>query len=135
VSDKTVESDFEEPKYLKSTLDGESRDRYFSKLERVLRGSFLYRKSDLTMDDLAKLTGISLHYSAQTINRKTGRNFYGYVNSLRVAEVMAALDDVSRAGKTILELAFDAGFNSKSSFIAHFKESTGVTPSGYRSRR
>ncbi len=135
MSDTAVESDSEEPKYSKSSLDGESMDRYFAKLEKAMRGSLLYRKNDLTMDDLAKLTGISRHYISQTINRKTGRNFYGYVNSLRVAEVMAALDDVSRSGKTILELAFDAGFNSKSSFIAHFKESTGVTPSGYRSRR
>jgi AraC-like DNA-binding protein len=135
VPDTAVESDSEEPKYSKSSLDGESMDRYFAKLERMMSGSFLYRKSDLTMDDLAKLTGISRHYISQTINRKTGRNFYGYVNSLRVAEVISALDDASRSGKTILELAFDAGFNSKSSFIAYFKESTGVTPSSYRSRR
>jgi len=53
------------------------------------------------------------------------------VNDYRIEEVKIKLANFKNQSFTILALAFDSGFNSKSSFNNIFKKSTGVTPSQY----
>lgn len=67
------------------------------------------------------------------LNRHAGKNFYEFINEYRVAAVcerLAAADD-----DTILNIAMDAGFSSKSTFNAIFKQFTGLTPTAYRRKR
>jgi AraC-like DNA-binding protein len=60
-------------------------------------------------------------------------NFFDYVNGLRVAEVQRSLQADASSGQSLLEVAFAAGFNSKSTFNAAFRKLTGSAPSAWRS--
>lgn len=104
----------------------------FERIERAVVGEGLYRRAHLTLADIASATLLTEREVSRAINSVGGRNFCDYINAFRVREVCAAMD----AGRTatILDLAFDAGFTSKSSFNAVFKRETGMTPSEYRRR-
>ena len=64
------------------------------------------------------------------INHGGDQSFSDFVNDLRIADIEKALSS-NMNGQSILEIAFNAGFNSKSSFNALFKRRTGLTPSQY----
>ena len=67
------------------------------------------------------------------INRRLGGNFWEYVNRHRIEAVRASLSDPAES-RAILELAYDAGFTSKSTFNTAFKRLVGETPSAFRRR-
>jgi AraC-like DNA-binding protein len=75
---------------------------------------------------------ISAHNLSEVINTQAGKNFYDFVNGYRVEAVMRRLRDPRYAHLTILALAEESGFNSKSTFNACFRRHTGLTPSQYR---
>ena len=91
-----------------------------------------YLDGDLTINDLARKTGIPRHYITEILNEKYGRNFFTFVNEYRIKEVISRITDPKYQHYTILAVAFDSGFNSKSTFNSFFKEYTGKTPSAYR---
>jgi len=67
---------------------------------------------------------------SQIINESKNINFYDYVNSYRISEAKDLLS--SNCDKTILEILYEVGFNSKSAFNTAFKKFTSVTPSKYK---
>ena len=87
---------------------------------------------ELTLTDLARQVGMSRNQLSQVINAGTGSNFYHFVNNYRVEEVKELIRKDAGKKYTLLALAEDAGFNSKSSFNDIFKRVTGLTPSRYR---
>jgi len=93
-----------------------------------------YLNPELTLDELAKELKVSRNVLSQIINNNIGENFYYFVNKYRVEEVKGYLSDSKKKHFTILSLAFDAGFNSKSAFNSIFKRVTGLSPSEYRNR-
>ena len=90
---------------------------------------------ELTLIDLAKQLAISRNQLSQVINTGVGHNFYNFINKFRVEEVKELIKKDAAKQYTILSLANDAGFNSKSSFNNIFKKMTGLTPSEYRKRQ
>jgi AraC-like DNA-binding protein len=90
-----------------------------------------YRKSDLSIDDLASKLKIHHNYLSQVINEREKKNFYEFVNHFRLEEFKKLLSEPKNRNYTLLALAFECGFNSKSSFNRYFKKSTGKTPSEY----
>ena len=91
----------------------------------------LYKKNDLTLQDLANRLDTHPNYLSQVINEMEHKNFYNYINSLRVKEFIRSASRGETKSYTLLALAFDSGFNSKSTFNKYFKESTGKSPSEY----
>ena len=69
---------------------------------------------------------------SQVINTSLGQNFYNLINSYRVEEAKQQLSASDKQNQTILAIAYDVGFNSKSVFNKAFKKFTGTTPSKYR---
>jgi AraC-like DNA-binding protein len=67
-----------------------------------------------------------------TINRNIGQHFFDFVNSYRINLAAEMLIDKDHQHKTILEILYEVGFNSKSSFYTAFKKHLKVTPSHYR---
>lgn len=119
-------------KYVKSTLDENKISSDFEKLKKLMEEKKLYKNIDLNLSDLADELNISNHNLSQTINLKTGENFYDFINSYRVEEVKKLLSDNESLKKfTILSLAYEAGFNSKATFNKFFKKSTGLTPTEF----
>jgi AraC-like DNA-binding protein len=91
----------------------------------------LYREPALTIGQVAKRSGYPEYLVSAVINRRFGGTFWDYINRLRVEAVRARLADRQDA-RTILDIAYDCGFTSKSTFNAAFKRQIGETPSSYR---
>ena len=72
------------------------------------------------------------HALSQLINEELGQNFFDYINSFRIQEFERRLVDPRNAHVSILGIAMDVGFNSKSSFNTAFRKFKGMTPSEYR---
>jgi len=130
------EDDFEvqagAEKYAKSGLRKEQAEAYLTKLLSYMDDEKPYLDGDMTIHHLAQKTGIPRHYITEVLNEKYGRNFFTFVNEYRVREVISRINDPKYQHYTILAIAFDAGFNSKSTFNTIFKAYTGNTPSEYR---
>ena len=93
-----------------------------------------FLEPDLTLKDLANQMGIGRNQLSYLINNAFQSNFYLFVNIYRVEYLKKKMLDDKQKRFTILALAYDSGFNSKSSFNAIFKKITGLTPSEYRNR-
>ena len=91
-----------------------------------------YLNNQLKIDDLAQQVSLSPKLLSNLINREFNVNFFEYINSYRLKEVSSYLIDPAMGDKSIIDLAFLAGYNSKSSFNRLFKLDTGKTPSQYR---
>ena len=121
-------------KYAKSGLRKEQADEYLTRLLTFMDEEKPYLDGDLTIHDLSHKTGIPRHFITEVLNEKYGRNFFTFVNEYRVREVISRINDPKYQHYTILAIAFDAGFNSKSTFNTIFKAYTGKTPSEYRNK-
>ena len=89
-------------------------------------------KEDISLQSLSEELDVPAYQLSWVINRKMNLTFSELVNSYRVEEVKKRLASPQDTEKTILDIAFDAGFNTKTSFNRVFKKITGVTPSHYR---
>ncbi|MDX9928414.1 MAG: helix-turn-helix transcriptional regulator [Bacteroidales bacterium] len=122
-------------KYSRSGLRQEQAGEMLATLLELMNEKKYYLDRNLTIYDLAGLTGISRHHITQILNEEHGCNFYTFINDFRVREASARLQSEKYRNYTILAIAYDSGFNSKSVFNKIFKEQMGVTPSEYRDRK
>ncbi len=67
-----------------------------------------------------------------TINIEFNKNFYNYINYHRIRYAEKFLKDHNKKDETILTIAYNSGFQSKTSFNNYFKKINGMTPSEYR---
>jgi AraC-like DNA-binding protein len=74
---------------------------------------------------------VSPHQLSETLNQTIGRNFNEYVNDFRVEEAKALLLDPAYRHYSILAVAYEVGFPSKSVFYKVFKDRTSQSPTGY----
>lgn len=129
-----VEARGQEPereKYAKSGLSKEASEALYANLQRLMTEEAVFKKSDLSVDDLASRLGVHPNHVSQIINEREGRNFYDFVNQYRLEAFKQAVADPRNRHLRLLSIAFDCGFNSKSSFNRYFKKVTGKTPSEY----
>ncbi|MEM1432202.1 MAG: helix-turn-helix transcriptional regulator [Pseudomonadota bacterium] len=118
-------------KYSKSALAEDQSRRIANKLRQAMDDQHLYRDPNLSLTRLSQHIGSSSNYVSQTLNEHLGQSFFDFVNKWRIDEAKALL---LRADSTILEIAYEVGFNSRSAFYTAFKKHTGVTPSQFRAR-
>ncbi len=114
-----------------SKLSVKTEDHY-QKLLQVIEEKELFRNPELNMSLLANEVGLSKGYLSQIINQKEGKNFFDFINAYRVEEVKQKMEDPKFSHYSILGIAFEAGFKSKSTFNSVFKKITGLTPSQYK---
>lgn len=126
-----AESEPQTKKYAKSSLDNKTRDRVLTKIVAQFEQQKIYRNSDLKLQHLCDAIRESSHYVSQVINQDLGFNFYDLVNHHRIEEAKVRLRQDSKV--PIMEIAYEVGFNSKSTFNKAFKSATGKTPGAYRS--
>ncbi len=120
-------------KYEKSTLSSEKAGQYLSILNEIMEKEKLYKNNNLKLSDLAQKLDISSHHLSQIINEKLNRNFFDYINELRIEEAKKVLSNPASKQYTLLSIAHEVGFNNKTSFNSFFKKHTGTTPSEFRS--
>jgi AraC-like DNA-binding protein len=106
----------------------------FAELDEKVRSQQLYTESRLTRGELADMLDMREKDLSAAIQLATGLNFNEYINRFRVEEVkrLLAEDVAGNTGRSLLDMAFTAGFSSKSSFNYIFKSETGNSPSAFR---
>jgi AraC-like DNA-binding protein len=119
-------------RYQKSGLSVERAQQIHKHLLEVMGRDKPFLDSSLTLTGLADVLSVSTHNLSEVLNTQVQQTFFDFVNQYRVEEVKKQLLDPTKAEVKILALAFDAGFNSKTSFNTIFKKHTGYTPSDYR---
>lgn len=119
------------PRYAKSGLSASQSDALFEQLTQLMQKQEVYKNPELNLGELADLLSTHPNYLSQAINEKTGQNFYQYINKLRVEAFLKVAALPHKQHYSLLALAFECGFNSKSTFNKYFKVVMGETPSEY----
>lgn len=121
-----------EIKYAATKMEAEELQQCCNKVGQFMKTNKPYLDSDLTLPKLAEDLEISTHHLSQVINEMHGKNFFNFINKYRVAEVKSKIQDPKYQNYSLLGIAYESGFNSKSAFNRAFKNVTGTTPSRYR---
>ena len=87
-----------------------------------------YRNPGLTLADLAGRAGLPTYLLSRLINERAGTNFFDYVNGYRIEDFKRRMRAGAGERKTILAVALEVGFNSKSAFNRAFKKREGTSP-------
>jgi AraC-like DNA-binding protein len=122
-------------KYAKSGLDDRQLADYKISLEKVMHRQQAYLWSNLTLPKLADAVGCSANHLSQVINAGCGVSFFDYLNQHRIERAKTLLTQRDVRSSSILNIAFDVGFNSNSAFYAAFKKCVGQTPAQFRQSR
>lgn len=112
--------------------NNEDADELAQALQESLERGQHYLDPDLSLIRLAEIMNIPPGKLSYAINNRLGKNFYDFVNEYRVKEFLKRLSEKQYAHLSLLGLAFECGFRSKSTFNAFFKKQTGQTPSAYK---
>jgi AraC-like DNA-binding protein len=108
-------------------------DELFQEYEKILlkkiQDSTLYLNADLSLQILSEETGIPKHHLSQLLNIHLGKSFYSFIAEYRIN---FSLNLLANYQLKLDVLAFESGFNSKSSYNRYFKQFIGCTPSEYR---
>lgn len=115
-------------------IDPDKADEIMKRVTYLFEVEKIYRKEEISLQILAEELSIPSYQLSWIINKKMNVTFSGLVNSYRIEEVKKRLASPHDSGETILDIAFDAGFNTKTSFNRVFKKLTRMTPSQYRQR-
>ena len=127
-----AENDGSSRKYQKSGLSEDRAKRILADLLALMEAGKAYTRSDLTLADIAEQLSVTPHNLSEVINTQLNQNFFDFINHYRVEAVKKDLSDPQKQHLTILAIALDAGFNSKTAFNTIFKKHTGTTPSAFR---
>lgn len=116
--------------YSRSLLRGLDVDRLMLKLEKLMTEKNIYRDDEINLADTAISLGVTHHQLSQLLNERLSMNFNTYINSYRIEDAKKLL--IEYPDRTVLTIAYEVGFNSKSSFYESFTKITGITPVEYR---
>ena len=122
-------------KYERSGLTQERAVQYLKRLEEYTQNEKPYLDANLTVDKLASQSHIPRHYLTQIFSEQLNKNFYLYINEYRINKVKELLRDPITNKMTLLDIAYESGFNSKSTFNTIFKKITSMTPSQYKKNK
>ena len=117
---------------LKDLLDLDSTAEIKKRLIFFLDVEKIFRNENLTLISLSEKMNITPHQLSWIINDKMNQSFSTLINRYRIEDVKKRLADGIKNDSTILQMAFDSGFSTKTAFNRAFKKFTGLTPSQYR---
>jgi len=116
-------------KYARSALSEDRSEKIAGRILKVMRTEKLYLDPDLSLQKLARQVATPPNLVSQTLNEKLEFTFFDFVAHWRIEEAKSRM----REGKdSVLNIALDVGFNSRSTFYKAFKRETGQTPKEFR---
>jgi len=120
-----------------ATVSMPTTDRYGAKekarrLKEAVAANRLYEDAGLTLTTLAEKLKMHPHDLSRIINVGFEKNFNDFINEFRVREIVVKMQDPAYDHITLMGIAYDAGFNSKTTFNRVFKEMVGKTPTEYK---
>ncbi|WP_235048355.1 helix-turn-helix domain-containing protein [Arcticibacter svalbardensis] len=132
ITKMTAENVTKDAPYKKSGIDQSAVEHIYLRLLSHMETQKPFLRDDLSLAQLANQLSINSNQLSQVINQKSGSNFFVFVNAYRVEEVKTKLLNPSFSNFSILGIAHDCGFRSKSAFNRIFKEQVGVGPRDYQ---
>ncbi len=120
-----------EAKYLGSALNDKEVSELMEMVLHYLSIKKPYLNPEYSLQMMVDDLNIPRHKLSQVINRSQKKNFYKLINEYRVKEVKEKLQNKEYKNLTVLGIAFESGFNSKTTFNRIFKEETGMTPTHF----
>ena len=106
--------------------------RQITELKRYMTEKEPFLDPSLTIQELSNQINIQVRDLSILINHHMDQHFFDFVNEYRIQKAMNILKDQSKSQLTVLEILYEVGFNSKSSFNTSFKKYTSLTPTAYR---
>ena len=103
-----------------------------NKLKQVMVTNEPFLDASLTINKLSRQLNMSSRELSVLINQELNQHFFDFINAYRIEKAKNILKDSSQKKLTVLEILYEVGFNSKSSFNTAFKKHTGTTPTNYR---
>lgn len=104
------------------------KNENINKLHKLLLDDKRFLDSQMSLETAASELDVSKGHLSRTINSELGMSFNDYINSFRIDEAKSYLRHPDFSKYTLEAIGLEAGFNSKSTFYATFKKSTGLTP-------
>ncbi|WP_421889247.1 helix-turn-helix domain-containing protein [Marinoscillum sp.] len=130
-SDSATEGYSKTDPYQRSGLSAAQAEIYHTQLLTMMEERKPHLNGALKAGELAQSLNISVNHLSQVLNKIQGQNFFDFVNGYRVKEVISKMENPKNHHLTLLAMALDSGFNSKTSFNTVFKEVTHQTPSDF----
>ncbi len=118
-------------KYQGFDLKESDKELYKRKLLSLMEQQKIYLDPSLTLTNVSKKLLVSVPYLSRIVNESFNANFCDFINQYRIEESKRLLKQLPINNKTILAVAYESGFNSKSSFNTAFKRQTGMTPTKF----
>ena len=119
-------------KYQNSRLKGQDLAQIQTDLNKLMSIEKMYCDEDISLAILASEVGLSIHQLSEYFNQVLKKSFVSYINEFRIRDAQNLL--IGEPETTVLAIAYQVGFNSKSAFNAAFLKETGCSPSVYRKR-
>ncbi|EPG72949.1 DNA-binding helix-turn-helix protein [Leptospira fainei serovar Hurstbridge str. BUT 6] len=126
---ESISKELAKVRYVRSRLAGIDSDSLIGRLNALLENEKIYKNDNLSLAGIAKELSLTPHQLSELINQKLNLGFFSLVNRYRVEEAKRLL---AQTDKTVLEIAYEVGFNNRSSFNESFLKFAGVTPIVYR---
>lgn len=122
----------ETKKYKSSGLNENLIESYTKRIIDFMEKDHAYMDSNLSLPLLAQKLNIPKQYISEILNLHLKTNFKDFVNAYRVDAFIERLNNANYSNLTLVAIASEVGFSSKSSFYATFKKIKGLTPSEYK---
>jgi len=116
-------------KYEKSGLKQNEMETYAERVKKVIEQEKLYLQQGLKLKDLSEKIEIPSHQLSEVLNQSMQTTFFDLVNRYRVEEAKERIK--AFPDYTLLQIAYDSGFNNKTSFVNAFRRFEGTTPSRF----
>ena len=117
-------------KYAGSSFNQDDMKIYTERLHHLMVEEKVYLNNKIRLKDLSERINLSNHHSSQLINQQFNLSFFDFINKYRVSEAKKLISE--HPDYTLLQIAFEAGFNNKTSFVNAFKKFENTTPSNFR---
>ena len=127
---RDIKTHTEAAKYEKSGICDNEVSLIANKLQNALHQEEWFYENNFNMKLLSKKLGVQPQYISQVLNQKLGTSFYDLLSAVRIKRATSLL--IENPESSIIDIAYQAGFNSKSTFNTAFKRHTGCTPSQFR---
>ena len=119
-------------KYSGILISDNEFENYVGRLKDFMIVEKPYLEANLSLPELANKLNMPSHHLSRVINEEFGVNFFEFVNQYRIEEVKSMIRNPKFDNYSLLGIAYESGFNTKSAFNRVFKKLTGTTPSNYK---
>ena len=116
-------------------LSSEQISNLSAQLNSLMVNDKIFLDNEINLTTVAEKLGISIHDTSYLINEVTGINFYNFINKFRVEEAKKLLTSSKADKLNMLGIAFESGFNSKTTFNTAFKKIVRISPSEYAKKQ